>query len=83
MTSVLKFNEARPLIQKDAPATKENLRGITKKFIGTCLHLIRTMKTHTRKLIGVLGTASTLSYRAARGVVRACNQGTAILFLPF
>lgn len=34
MTSVLKFNEARPLIQKDAPATKENPRGITKKFIG-------------------------------------------------
>ena len=29
----VEFNEAGPLTQTDVPAMKENLRGITKKFI--------------------------------------------------
>lgn len=29
----VKLNKARPLIQRDAPATKENINGLTKKFV--------------------------------------------------
>lgn len=29
----VEFNEARPMIQSDAPATKENIHGINKKFV--------------------------------------------------
>ena len=44
----VEFNEARPLIQRDAPATKENLHGITKKFVKYVLQLKRMVKTYVR-----------------------------------
>jgi hypothetical protein len=59
----MEFNEARPLIQRDAPATKENLHGITKKFVEYVSPLELNDKDHTTELISVLGTVSTVRYQ--------------------
>jgi hypothetical protein len=55
----VEFNEARPLIQRDAPATKENLLGITKKFVKYVLQQKGMIEARTRELISILATAAT------------------------
>ena len=65
MTSVLELNETHSLTQKDASATKEPSQH-REKFPRYVLAPSRTMKAHTGKLMGMLGTTSTLSYRSGR-----------------
>src|SRR5258708_11746402 len=77
------FNEARPLIQRDAPATKENLHGITKKFIE---YVPPTEEDDRSPHPRTNQHASYCIYRTLpswRGVMRACDKGTVVSFLRF
>jgi hypothetical protein len=59
----VEFNEARPLIQRDAPATKENIHGITKKFVRYVLHLKWIIEAHAKELISILVIVFTGCYQ--------------------
>jgi hypothetical protein len=59
----VEFNGARPLIQRDAPATKENLYGITKKFVESVPPTEEDGQSLHSELIRILATASTVRYQ--------------------